>query len=97
MIHSIRKQHFCGIGPLHVEDKTLTNSQDMADALNLFASVFTHEDLSSWPYLNELDSSFPDMHASYTYSPTWSLVSRGKKKKGLATRDYMELNSFFQD
>ena len=33
----------------------------MADALNnFFASVFTHENLSSWPYLNE-DSSFPDM------------------------------------
>ena len=56
-----RKQDFCGIGTLHVEGKTLTNSQDMADALNnFFASVFTHEDLSSWPYLNE-DNSFPDM------------------------------------
>ena len=45
-----QKQDFCGIGPLHVEDKTLTNSQDMADALNnFFASVLTHEDLSSWP------------------------------------------------
>ena len=33
----------------------------MVDALNnFFASVFTHEDLSSWPYLNE-DNSFPDM------------------------------------
>ena len=56
-----RKQDFCGIGPLHVEGKTITNSQDMADALNnFFASVFTHEYLSSWPYVNE-DSSFPDM------------------------------------
>ena len=46
---------------LHVADKTLTNSQDMADVLNnFFASVFTHEDSSSCPYLNE-DSSFPDM------------------------------------
>ena len=46
---------------MHIEGKTLTNSQDMADALNnFFASVFTHEDFSYWPYLNE-DSSFPDM------------------------------------
>ena len=64
-----RKQDFCGVGPLHIEGKTLTNSQDMADALNnFFASVFTREDLSSWPYLNE-DSSF-SRHASYTYSIT---------------------------
>ena len=40
-----RKQDFCGIGPLHVEGKTLTNFQDMVDALNnFFASVFTYED-----------------------------------------------------
>ena len=33
---------------LHVEGKTLTNSQDMVDALNnFFASVFTYEDSSS--------------------------------------------------
>ena len=33
----------------------------MAGGLNnFFALVFTHEDLTSWPYLNE-DSSFPDM------------------------------------
>ena len=33
----------------------------MAGGLNnFFAAVFTHEDLTSWPYLNE-DSSFPDM------------------------------------
>ena len=56
-----QKQDFCGVGPLHIEGKTLTNSQDMTDALNnFFASVFTREGFSSSPYLNE-DSSFPDM------------------------------------
>ena len=52
---------YCDVGQLYVEGKTLANSQDMADAFNcFFASVFTQEDLRSWPDLNN-DSSFPDM------------------------------------
>ena len=62
-----QKPDLYGVGPLHVETKTLTNSQDIADALsNFFASVFTHEDLTSWPYLNE-DSSFPDIPPIYIH------------------------------
>ena len=35
---------YCDVGPLHVEGKTLANSQDVADAFNcFFASVFTQD------------------------------------------------------
>ena len=55
-----KKKDQCNISPIHCNDITITDSQGKSNILNeYFTSIFTQEDLSSVPELN--DSPFPEI------------------------------------
>ena len=55
-----QKKDQCSIPPIHVNDTTLTDSQEKSNAFNdYFTSVFTQEDLSAVPTMNGIP--FPEI------------------------------------
>ena len=71
-----RRQNDHSIPTLYVNDQPINNPKDKSDALNNhFISVFTKEDLSKVPNIEDAEVTIPNIRISNHFHSIWNTAS----------------------